>query len=86
MDYRFPQVVSRNVTRLCIADGSIRKMQPLPNTVVRPAVAASSGLIAVLGGMRMDSPVSACYILSLRNERLVHRISTLSYPLRGTEL
>ncbi len=86
MDYRFPQVVSRNVTRLCIADGSIRKMQPLPNTVVRPAVTASSGSIVVCGGMQMDSPVSACHIFSLRNERLVHRISTLSYPLRGTEL
>ncbi len=75
MDYRFPQVVSRVMTRLCIADGSIRKMQPLPNTVVRPAVAASSGSIAVLGGMRMDSPISSCHIFSLRNERLVHHIS-----------
>ncbi len=86
MDYRFPQVVSRVVTRLCITDGSIWKMQPLPTTVVRPAVVASSGSIVVLGGMRMDSPVSACHIFSLRNERLVHRISTFSYPLRGTEL
>ncbi len=86
MDYRFPLVVSRDVTRLCIADGSIRKMQPLPNTVVRPAVAASSGLIAILGGIRMGSPVSVCHIFPLRNERLVHHISTLSCLFRGTEI
>ncbi len=85
MDYRFPQVVSRVVTRLCIADGSIRKMQPLPNTVVRPALVASSGSMVVCGGRRMDSPVSACHSFSLRNERLVHLISTLNCLLRGPE-
>ncbi len=85
MDYRFPQVVSRDVTRLCMADGSIRKMQPLPNSVVRPAVAASSALIAVLGGMRMDSPVSACHIFSLRNDRLVCHSHLLGCLSRGSE-
>ncbi len=77
MDYRFPQAISRNVTRLCIADGSSRKMQPLPHSVVRPAVAVSRGSIAVCGGMGMDSPLSTCHVLSLRNERLACHITTL---------
>ncbi len=77
MDYRFPQAISRNVTRLCIADGSSRKMQPLPHSVVRPAVAASRGSIVVCGGMEKDSPVSTCHVLSLRNERLACHITTL---------
>ncbi len=85
MDYRFPQAASRNVTRLCIADGSSRKMQPLLNPVIRPAVAASRGSIAVCGGMGKDSPVSPCSILSLRNNRLAYHITAL-YLLEGADL
>ncbi len=86
MDYRFPQAISRKVTRLCIADGSSRKMQPLPNSVVRPAVAASRGSIAICGGMGKDSPVSTCSILSLRNDRLASNITYIRYPLKDTDL
>ncbi len=70
-DYRFPQTVSRAVSRLCIADGSSRMMQPLSHPVVRPAVAASHSSIVVCGGMLQDKPVSACQIISLRSEGLV---------------
>ncbi len=84
-DYRFPQAVSRTVTRLCIADGSSRKMQPLSHPVVRPAVAASRGSIVVCGGTLQNSPVSTCQVFSLRSERLVVYLSPFSCFLRGAE-
>ncbi len=86
MDYRFPQAISRKVTRLCIADGSSREMRPLPNPVVGPAVTASSGSIVVCGGMEKNSPASTCQILSLHNNRLACHITNLCYPLKDADL
>ncbi len=73
-DYRFPQAGSRVVTRLCIADGSSKRMKPLSHPVVRSAVAVSHSSIVVCGGMLQNIPVSTCQILSLPDERLVCHI------------
>ncbi len=73
-DYRFPQAGSRAVTRLCIADGSSKRMKPLSHPVVRPAVAGSYSSIVVCGGMLQNIPVSTCQLLSLPDERLVRHI------------
>ncbi len=85
-DYRFPPTASRVVTRLCIAYGRSRRMQPLSHPVVRPDVAVSRGSIVVCGGVLKDSPVSTCQIFALRDERLVCHIGFLACHLKDAEL
>ncbi len=71
MDERFGSAGSRVVNRLNLRNGCLERTQPLPNIVLRPAVATLPSAITVCGGTSNGSPVSNCQIFSSTTEKCV---------------
>ncbi len=78
MDQPSKSVGSRVVTRLHLRKGRLERTQPLPNLVLRPAVATSWSAIAVCGGISNACPVSHCQVFSSVTEKCVEFLQMLT--------
>ncbi len=74
LDERFGNAGSRVVMRLNLRTGCLERTQPLPNFVLRPAVATSPSAIAVFGGKSNGSAVAICQVFSSVTEQYVNFI------------